>query len=55
MSANESNDNATPPWSGSSRNYTDLGWEPVDMIEPATGWPFTRWHPPSKTPPGNRI
>ena len=27
------------------------GWLPVEMIEPATGMPFTRWFPPGKPLP----
>ena len=26
----------------------DLGWRPVEMTEPNTGVPFTRWFPPAK-------
>ena len=26
----------------------DLGWQPVEMVEPNTGVPFTRWFPPAK-------
>ena len=26
----------------------DLGWRPVEMVEPNTGTPFTRWFPPAK-------
>ena len=26
----------------------DLGWRPVEMVEPNTGVPFTRWFPPAK-------
>ena len=26
----------------------DLGWRPVEMVEPHTGVPFTRWFPPAK-------
>ena len=25
-----------------------LGWKPVEMVEPKTGVPFTRWFPPAK-------
>ena len=26
----------------------DLGWQPVEMVEPNTGVPFTRWFLPAK-------
>ena len=26
----------------------DLGWRPVEMVEPSAGVPFTRWFPPAK-------
>ena len=29
----------------------DLGWRPVEMVEPNTGVPFTRWFPPAKPRP----
>ena len=29
----------------------DLGWRPVEMVEPKTGAPFTRWFPPAKPRP----
>ena len=29
----------------------DLGWQPVEMVEPNTGVPFTRWFPPAKPSP----
>ena len=28
-----------------------LGWRPVEMVEPSTGTPFTRWFPPGKPIP----
>ena len=27
------------------------GWRPVEMMEPTTGMPFTRWFPPVKSAP----
>ena len=31
------------------QDLRDLGWRPVEMVEPNTGVPFTRWFPPAKT------
>ena len=28
-----------------------LGWRPVEMREPTTGMPFTRWFPPVESAP----
>ena len=30
------------------QDLRDLGWRPVEMVEPNTGVPFTRWFPPAK-------
>ena len=30
------------------QDLRDLGWRPVEMEEPNTGVPFTRWFPPAK-------
>ena len=30
------------------QDLRDLGWRPVEMVEPSTGAPFTRWFPPAK-------
>ena len=33
------------------QDLQDLGWRPVEMVEPSTGTPFTRWFPPGKPIP----
>ena len=30
-------------------DHQALGWRPVEMMEPTTGMPFTRWFPPVKS------
>ena len=33
------------------QDLRELGWRPVEMVEPNTGTPFTRWFPPGKPIP----
>ena len=33
------------------QDLRDLGWRPVEMVEPNTGVPFTRWFPPTRDAP----
>lgn len=32
------------------RELRNLGWQPVEMMDEASGKPFTRWFPPQSPP-----
>jgi len=37
------------------RELRDLGWQPVEMMDEASGKPFTRWFPPKPPPVESKV